>query len=94
MNVFTQMFSPMHVLLVERCSHKMAILKCMNVFTQVFSPMHVLLVVRCSHDRSVLGFMNRCTQARDLFYPWKDVHTIVPPMRIELIHIRVTRPIV
>ena len=94
MNVFTQVFSPMHVLLVEKCSHKMAILKCMNVFTQVFSPMYVLLVVRCSHVRLALGFMNICTHARDLVYPWKDVHTIVPPRLIELIHIRVTRPVV
>ena len=88
MNVFTQVLSRMHVLHVVRCLHIIAILKSMNVFTQVKSHMPVLLVERCSHDRPVLGFMNRYTQARDLFYV-VDVHTIVPPRLIELIHTRV-----
>ena len=54
---------------------------CGNMFTRHF-------------HRPVLWFMNRCTQARDLFYMWKDVHTIIPPRHIELIHTRGTRPIV
>ena len=61
MSRYTHVLCRMHVLLVDICLPKIAILKSMNAFTQ-----HVLHVERCSHKIAILNSMNVFTHVLNL----------------------------